>query len=117
MSLFRRPVLPDVAAMMPMSNRLPTGPGSRGGHWHEPGFPAKYHRAWRAANPEYRAREALRSFRKRTGSDPAGTVVPYPRSLPEPAVTCVCACGCRESVVVFCGFCRDGMHGEIEATS
>jgi len=108
--------------MMPMSNRLPTGPGSRGGHWHEPGFPAKYQRAWRASAPEYRERERLRSARRRArdnGMDPAGIVAlaTFPRPLPEPAVTCVCACGCRESVVVFCGFCRDGMHGEIEATS
>jgi hypothetical protein len=105
-------------AMMPMANRLPTGAGSRGGRWHEPGYSAAYHRAWRAAHPEYREREALRTFRKRAwrNGDPAdiGTAS-YPRPLPEPAVTCVCACGCREAVVVFCGFCRDGMHGETRA--
>jgi hypothetical protein len=105
--------------MMPMANRLPTGPGSRGGHWHEPGYPAKYHQAWRAAHPEYRERERLRAFRKRAkrNGDPAdyGTVSSNLRPLPEPAVTCVCACGCREAVVVFCGFCRDDMHAETRA--
>jgi hypothetical protein len=114
--------------MMPMTNRRPTGAGSRGGHWHEPGFPAMYQRAWRAAHPEYREREALRLARRnaphdkgRAGrnGDPADIVVAatYPRPLPEPAVTCVCACGCREAVVVCCGFCRDGIHGEAEALS
>jgi hypothetical protein len=103
----------------PMSNRLPTGAGSRGGHWHEAEFRRSYWRAWRAGHPEYREREVLRSARGRArrNGDPADIVVsaPYPRPLPEPAVTCVCACGCRESVIVFCGFCRDGMHGEAEA--
>ncbi len=102
-----------------MSNRLPAGPGSRGGHWHEPGYPAMYQRAWRAAHPEYREREALRRFRERArrNGDPAdnGTASSYPRPLPEPAVTCVCACGCREAVVVFCGFCRDGIHADAAA--
>jgi hypothetical protein len=45
-----------------MANRLPTGPGSRGGHWHEPGFRRAYYRAWRAAHPEYRERERRRSL-------------------------------------------------------
>ena len=102
--------------MMPMENRLPTGAGSRGGHWHEPGFPAMYQRAWRAAHPEYREREALRRSNARAAA--RGDIAPSRLTsggLPEPAVTCVCACGCREAVVVFCGFCRDGMHGEVEA--
>ena len=101
---------------MTMANRLPVGPGSRGGRWHEPDFRAAYYRAWRAGHPEYRERESLRRARDRS-SDPAGVVVgaSFPRPLPEPAVTCVCACGCRESVVVFCGFCRDGQHSEEEA--
>jgi hypothetical protein len=101
--------------LAPMENRLPVGPGSRGGHWHEDEYRAKYHRAWRAGHPEYREREALRRGRERArrNGDPAdiSVVATYPRPLPEPAVTCVCACGCREPVVVFCGFCRDGMHG------
>ena len=100
---------------MMMENRLPVGPGSRGGRWHEPDYRAAYHRAWRAGHPEYRERESLRRARDRS-SDPAGVVVgaSFPRPLPEPAVTCVCACGCRESVVVFCGWCRDGQHSEEE---
>ena len=96
-----------------MGNRLPTGPGSRGGRWHLPGYRRAYHRAWRAAHPEYRERERLRRARDRS-SDPAGVVVgdSFPRPLPEPTVTCVCECGCQERVVVFCGFCRDGQHRE-----
>ena len=104
---------------MAMENRLPVGPGSRGGRWHEPDFRAAYHRAWRAGHPEYRERESLRMFRKRArrNGEPADTGMPpsFPRPLPEPAVTCVCACGCREAVVVFCGWCRDGQHSEEEA--
>jgi hypothetical protein len=38
----------------------PTGPGSRGGHWHDPEYRRAYWRAWRAAHPEYREREARR---------------------------------------------------------
>jgi hypothetical protein len=99
-----------------MHNRLPLGPGSRGGRWHVPDFRHAYQRAWRAAHPEYREREKLRRARARS-SDPAGIAVgeTFPRPLPEPAVTCVCACGCRERVVVFCGWCRDGIHGGDEA--
>jgi hypothetical protein len=102
-------------AMMPMANRLPTGPGSRGGTYHLPGNRNRYDRAWRAAHPEYREREALRRSNARAAA--RGDIAPSRLTtgeLPEPAVTCVCACGCRESVVVFCGFCRDGMHGEVE---
>jgi hypothetical protein len=43
-----------------MSNRLPVGPGSRGGHWHEPLFRAAYFRRWRASHLEYRLRERQR---------------------------------------------------------
>jgi hypothetical protein len=39
---------------------IPTGPGSRGGHWHDPAYRRAYWRAWRAAHPEYREREARR---------------------------------------------------------
>jgi hypothetical protein len=59
-----------------MSNRLPVGPGSRGGRWHEIEFRRAYHRAWRAANPEYRERETFRRANARAaarGVFPAGT--------------------------------------------
>ena len=94
-------------------NRWPTGPGSRGGRWHEPAFRRIYHAAWRAAHPDYREREAARQSIKRSSA--RGDLAPSrlaPGSLPEPAVTCVCECGCREPVVVFCGFCREGQHEE-----
>jgi hypothetical protein len=39
--------------MKPMSNRLPVGPGSRGGHWHEQEFRAAYFRRWRKEHPGY----------------------------------------------------------------
>ena len=98
----------------PMSNRLPVGPGSRGGSWHDPEFRRAYHRAWRSANPDYRERERLRKARERARvkGDPAGTVLSDPRPLPLAAVHCVCECECREHVVVVCGFCRDGQHRE-----
>lgn len=96
---------------MTLANRLPTGPGSRGGRWHDPEYRRAYHRAWRAAHPEYREREALRLARKRSGDDAR----PFPRPLPDPAESCACPCGCGETVVVVCGFCRDGMHGEDSA--
>jgi hypothetical protein len=106
-----------MSALAPMENRLPVGPGSRGGRWHEAEFRRLYHAAWRAGHPEYRERERLRSARGRArrNGDPADIVVPnhYPRPLPEPAVTCGCACGCREPVVTRCGFCRDGIHTEV----
>jgi len=94
-----------------MENRLPVGPGSRGGSWHDPEYRRSYHRAWRAAHPEYRERESLRRSQSKAAAP--GDIAPSrltPGSLPEPAVTCVCACGCRESVVVSCGFCRSGQH-------
>jgi hypothetical protein len=96
-------------------NRLPTGPGSRGGHYHEPEFRRIYHSAWRASHPEYREREALRRANARSSA--RGDVAPSrlaPGTLPEPTVSCVCNCGCGEAVVVFCGFCREGQHNESE---
>lgn len=101
--------------MEPMSNRLPTGPGSRGGRWHDPKFRRIYHQKWRAANPEYREREKIRRARGKANvaHDPAGTVVAdSTRLLPERAIFCSCGCDCREAVVVVCGFCREGQHRE-----
>jgi hypothetical protein len=101
-----------------IGNRLPTGAGSRGGRWHDPEFRRAYYRAWRAAHPEYREREKLRRARKRAerNGDPATTAVPATascRPLPLPAINCGCPdCACSEAVVVTCGFCRDGIHGE-----
>lgn len=100
----------------PMRNRLPVGPGSRGGRWHDPEWRRAYQRAWRAGNPEYRERERLRLARKWAsahGTDPAEIVDPptFPRPLPVPAVACICDCGCRNEVpVVACGFCQVGEH-------
>ena len=102
--------------MTAMHNRLPTGPGSRGGRWHEIEFRRAYQRAWRASHPEYREREALRRSDARSSArgDAAPSRLAF-GTLPEPAVTCVCECGCREAVVVFCGFCRSGQHAEESA--
>jgi hypothetical protein len=91
-------------------NRLPTGPGSRGGQWHDDEYRRAYHRAWRAAHPEYRERERLRRARARR-YDPAdiADAPQFPRSLPAAAVACICRCGCTEPVpVVACGFCLMG---------
>lgn len=96
-----------------MENRLPTGPGSRGGRWHDPEFRRLYHRAWRAGHAEYRERDNVRRMNTRAaarGDDAPSRLAPG--GLPEPAVRCVCACGCQEHVVVFCGFCRGGQHAE-----
>ena len=99
-----------------MRNRLPTGPGSRGGQWHDADYRREYHAAWRAAHPEYREREALRRARQRArvaGTDPADILVParYPRPLPVAAVACICPCSCVNEVpVVACGFCLMGEH-------
>lgn len=99
-----------------MSNRLPTGPGSRGGKWHDPEHRRAYHRAWRVAHPEYREREALRRARKRAqerGQDPAGIVKSpsFPRPLPRPTAECACPCGCQETIELYtCGFCVTGLH-------
>lgn len=95
--------------LAPMHNRLPVGPGSRGGRWHEIEYRRAYHRAWRAAHPEYREREALRRARSRT-DDPADIAVAprYPRPLPTPARACACGCACRAEVPAVCGFCTRG---------
>jgi hypothetical protein len=103
-----------------MENRLPTGPGSRGGKWHNAEYRREYHRAWRLAHPEYRERERLRRARKRAqdiGLDPADIVVlaTFPRPLPLPTNSCGCTCLCTEPIVSICGFCRDDIHGEKEA--
>jgi len=95
-----------------MENRLPAGPGSRGGRWHDAEWRRAYHRAWRAAHPDYREREARRRANARAQA--RGDAAPArlaPGRLPAPASTCACACACAEAVVLVCGFCRDGMCG------
>lgn len=93
-----------------MENRLPVGPGSRGGRYHDPVFRRLYHRKWRAAHPEYRERERLRRGRERANlCNPADYSGLPTRPLPTPAQFCGCECSCRESVVMICGFCREGM--------
>jgi hypothetical protein len=93
-----------------------TGPGSRGGRWHDPEYRRAYQRAWRAAHPEYREREALRLARKRAqerGDDPARILVAptFPRPLPVTTARCSCDCGCSNEVpVVACGMCLSGLH-------
>lgn len=102
--------------MTAFANRLPVGPGSRGGRWHDPEYRRAYHRAWRAAHPEYRDRERLRRARERAREarqDPADIVdlTTTPRPLPGPAHRCPCDCGCRNEVpAVACGFCLMGEH-------
>ena len=44
---------------------IPTGPGSRGGHWHDPEYRRAYFRAWRAAHPDYRERNIVRCSERR----------------------------------------------------
>ena len=61
----------------------PTGPGSRGGHWHLAAFRAAYYRDWRAAHPDYVEREHGRLSRRRAFLD-------------EPARTYRCPCPCGE---------------------
>jgi hypothetical protein len=97
---------------LPMANRLPVGPGSRGGRWHEREYRNEYQRAWRAAHPEYRERERLRRARARRPDDPVALIeVPgFPRPMPEPATSCGCPCGCSSTVPTICGFCRQGIH-------
>ena len=96
--------------MTRFENRLPTGPGSRGGRWHDPEFRRLYHRAWRQAHPDYRERERVRSARRRGHQFPADVGVAA--FLPDPAAFCGCVCGCSELVVVVCGFCRRDLHSE-----
>ena len=87
----------------PMENRLPTGPGSRGGRWHEPEYRRLYYRAWRAAHPDYREREALRRARARAAERGEDTTLVVGTSrlapwelLPLAAAPCVCPCHCDE---------------------
>lgn len=97
------------------SNRLPVGPGSRGGKWHDPEWRRSYHRAWRAAHPEYREREARRQSLKRAlarGDSITEVTRLAPVALPAPGSRCACGCGCTSVVVLVCGFCRDGLHAE-----
>lgn len=42
------------------ARNTPTGPGSRGGQWHDPAFRAAYFARWRVDHPEYRERERRR---------------------------------------------------------
>ena len=108
--------------MPAFANRLPVGPGSRGGRWHDPEYRRAYQRAWRAAHPDYRERERLRRARQRArrNGDPAGieavVTIGYPRPLPAPAQSCPCDCGCRNEVpIVACGLCLEGFHEEASA--
>jgi hypothetical protein len=107
--------------MTKFGNRLPTGPGSRGGRWHEKEYRNEYQRAWYAANPEYREREALRRARARAGRNgvtPADIVVPphYPRPLPSPNSGLACKCGepgcnCQNTILIIrCDMCMQGLH-------
>jgi hypothetical protein len=89
-------------------NRLPTGPGSRGGHWHEKNWRNEYQRIWRQTHPDYQERERLRLARRRGHLFPADAVTHG--VLPPLTVTCVCDCGCLERVAVECGFCSVGIH-------
>ena len=98
------------------SRSAPTGAGSRGGTYHIPEERRAYHRAWRAAHPEYRERERRRRAQERARYDPAGIgpLEPFPRPLPSPAVACLCPdCRCHNETVAICGFCRDGFHQEV----
>lgn len=105
---------PGEGLHLSMRNRLPVGPGSRGGRWHEPGYRAIYQAAWRAAHPDYREREMLRKVRRRAlaqGRDPETAIAEYRtrRPLPLAARACVCSCGCEAEVVMTCGFCQSGL--------
>jgi len=100
---------------MTMENRLPVGPGSRGGTYHLPGNRNRYDRAWRAGSPEYREREKLRRARERArrNGDPADILesAHYPRPFPPSAQLCACSCGCAEPTTVasFASWVRDGL--------
>ena len=52
------------------SRSFPVGPGSRGGTFHLPHARAMYHRAWRAAHPEYMERERARVHEQRHPGEP-----------------------------------------------
>jgi hypothetical protein len=47
------------------SRSIPTGPGSRGGRWHDPEFRSLWYQAWRRNHPDYRERERTRMIRAR----------------------------------------------------
>lgn len=103
--------LPSAPGSAPgLGNRLPVGPGSRGGHWHEADYRRAYYRAWRAAHPDYRERERLRRTRSRVPAEPVPPLESRHHGLPLPAVGCGCGCGCSEAVVTVCGFCRENHH-------
>jgi hypothetical protein len=75
------------------SRSTATGPGSRGGRYHDPEYRREYDRAWRAAHPGYRDREALRRARERArerGEDAVEITEPpkFPRPLPLQAIAC-----------------------------
>jgi hypothetical protein len=42
------------------SRSIPTGPGSRDGHWHDPAYRAAYFREWRRTHPDYYERDLNR---------------------------------------------------------
>jgi hypothetical protein len=102
----------------------PTGPGSRGGQYHEEEFRRAYHRTWRSTHPEYRERDLLRLVRRRAklrGEDPALILAPntIPRYSAKSRKICCCSCKCQEVIVsygdaiqYFCGFCLGGLHRE-----
>ena len=70
-----------------LGNRLPTGPGSRGGRWQDPEFRRAYYREWREAHSRGDQHELEEGYR-----------------------LCACECGCAEHVPVVCGFCSEGTH-------
>lgn len=100
------------------SYSTPTGPGSRGGRWHDPEWRRAYHRAWRRAHPEYRIRDALRRLRERAvarGDDPTLVLGAHPKGvLPTPPpIKCECPdCRCANEIMVVptCGMCQEGLH-------
>lgn len=86
------------------SRNVPTGPGSRGGRWHDPEYRRAYHRAWRAAHPDYRERERIRQ-RMARGLDPAD-----PCKAPAPLPLASGPCGsCGDPMTYVCGFCAEGL--------
>ena len=92
------------------SRSVPTGPGSRGGPWHEREFRNEYRRRWRLLHPEYRERERLRRYRARHGAEAAFSAARL-AAVPS-AVPCACLECMSQSIVtlVLCGFCRVGVH-------
>jgi len=98
------------------SRSVPSGPGSRGGRYHDPDWRRAYHRAWRAAHPEYQERERLRRARARAikrGEDPTLITEPPVRltpRLPVLAAHCDCQCGCSLELPPVCGLCLSDLH-------